>query len=89
MSNAAQSAQEGPVILERKHEGIATLGAFNYHWRQFRKVRRWDAICHVDQVACRTVGVRSMICVPLLQTGVPVGVLKVMGDRAADGRAHF
>ena len=34
----------------------------------------------VDQVACRTVGVRSMICVPLLQTGVPIGVLKVMGD---------
>ena len=34
----------------------------------------------VDRVACRTVGVRSMICVPLLQTGVPIGVLKVMGD---------
>ena len=34
----------------------------------------------VDRAACRTVGVRSMICVPLLQTGVPIGVLKVMGD---------
>jgi PAS domain S-box-containing protein len=33
----------------------------------------------VDQEACRRVGVRSMICTPLFQTGQAVGVLKVMG----------
>ncbi|HTU65237.1 MAG TPA: ATP-binding protein [Steroidobacteraceae bacterium] len=32
----------------------------------------------VDQAACRRVGVRSMCCTPLFQTGRAVGVLKVM-----------
>lgn len=31
-----------------------------------------------DVVACRKVGVRSMICAPLLQLGKPIGVLKVL-----------
>src|SRR5262245_31151213 len=31
----------------------------------------------VDQEACRRVGVKSMICVPLLHEGVALGVLKV------------
>lgn len=39
-----------------------------------------DTDPRVDRDACRRVGVRSMICVPLLQTGAAVGVLKVMGD---------
>ena len=34
----------------------------------------------VDREACRKVGVRSMICVPLVQTGTAIGVLKVMGN---------
>ncbi len=33
----------------------------------------------VDREACRKVGVRSMICVPLMQAGAAIGVLKVMG----------
>ncbi|MEE3624875.1 response regulator [Nitrospirillum sp. BR 11752] len=33
----------------------------------------------VDRAACRTVGVRSMICAPLFEAGRAVGVLKVMG----------
>ena len=32
----------------------------------------------VDINACRKIGVRSMICTPLFENGVPVGVLKVM-----------
>ncbi len=34
----------------------------------------------VDKAACRRVGVRSMVCTPLFQTGRAVGVLKVMSD---------
>jgi PAS domain S-box-containing protein len=34
----------------------------------------------VDKEACRQVGVRSMVCTPLFQTGLAVGVLKVMGS---------
>jgi diguanylate cyclase (GGDEF)-like protein/PAS domain S-box-containing protein len=33
-----------------------------------------------DVAACRTVGVRSMICAPLLQLGRPIGVLKVLAS---------
>ncbi|MDZ5650712.1 response regulator [Nitrospirillum sp. BR 11828] len=33
----------------------------------------------VDRAACRTVGVRSMVCAPLFEAGRAVGVLKVMG----------
>jgi PAS domain S-box-containing protein len=36
----------------------------------------------VDKEACRRVGVRSMVCVPLLRRGSAVGVLKVMGSEA-------
>lgn len=36
----------------------------------------------VDAAACRTVGVRSMVCTPLFEEGVPVGVLKVMSEQA-------
>jgi PAS domain S-box-containing protein len=32
----------------------------------------------VDRVACRKVGVRSMLCTPLSENGIAVGVLKVM-----------
>lgn len=35
----------------------------------------------VDLAACHRVGVRSMVCTPLLHDGVPVGVLKVMSDK--------
>jgi PAS domain S-box-containing protein len=34
----------------------------------------------VDKEACRRVGVRSMVCTPLFQTGQAIGVLKVMGS---------
>jgi PAS domain S-box-containing protein len=34
----------------------------------------------VDQEACRTVGVRSMLCTPLYEAGRAVGVLKVLGS---------
>lgn len=30
---------------------------------------------------CRQVGIRSMICMPLFQSGLPIGVLKVLSDR--------
>jgi PAS domain S-box-containing protein len=45
----------------------------------------------VDQKACRAVGVRSMVCTPLFQTGRAVGVLKVMHDtpHAFDGDDDF
>ena len=36
----------------------------------------------VDANACKKVGVRSMICTPLFERGQPVGVLKVMSERA-------
>lgn len=36
----------------------------------------------VDAAACRKVGVRSMVCTPLFEAGVPVGVLKVMSEQA-------
>jgi len=36
----------------------------------------------VDAAACRKVGVRSMICTPLFEEGIPVGVLKVMSEQA-------
>lgn len=36
----------------------------------------------VDLAACRRIGLRSMIVVPLKHEGVPVGVLKVMSKRA-------
>lgn len=36
----------------------------------------------VDREACRRVGVRSMVCTPLFQSGRPVGVLKVMSEQA-------
>jgi diguanylate cyclase (GGDEF)-like protein/PAS domain S-box-containing protein len=35
-----------------------------------------------DVAACRKVGVRSMICAPLLQLGRPIGVLKVLSGEA-------
>ncbi len=35
----------------------------------------------VDREACRTVGVRSMICAPLLRRGQAVGALKVMSSK--------
>lgn len=35
----------------------------------------------VDLPACRRVGVRSMVCTPLLHNRAPVGVLKVMSDK--------
>ncbi|MET0343294.1 MAG: diguanylate cyclase [Polyangiales bacterium] len=35
----------------------------------------------VDRVACRRVGARSMLCVPLFQDEQPVGVLKVYSDQ--------
>jgi diguanylate cyclase (GGDEF)-like protein len=35
----------------------------------------------VDRGACRRLGIRSMICVPLIDHGVPVGVLKVVSGR--------
>lgn len=38
----------------------------------------------VDREACRKAAVRSMVCTPLFRIGEPVGVLKVMSDRAAD-----
>ena len=36
----------------------------------------------VDREACRRVGVRSMICTPLFQSGEVIGVLKVFFDQA-------
>ena len=36
----------------------------------------------VDTNACKKVGVRSMICTPLFERGLPVGVLKVMSEQA-------
>src|SRR3954469_10890260 len=43
----------------------------------------------VDRAACQRVGVASMVCVPLVHDGEPVGVLKIMSDRrhAFDGVA--
>jgi diguanylate cyclase (GGDEF)-like protein/PAS domain S-box-containing protein len=35
-----------------------------------------------DVAACRKVGVRSMICAPLVQLGSPIGVLKVLSSEA-------
>lgn len=35
-----------------------------------------------DVAACRKVGVRSMVCAPLLQLGKPIGVLKVLSSEA-------
>lgn len=40
-----------------------------------------EADPRVDLAACHRVGVRSMVCTPLLHEGVPVGVLKVMSDK--------
>lgn len=40
-----------------------------------------DVDARVDKEACRRVGVSSMICSPLFQNGVPIGVLKVMSDQ--------
>ncbi len=37
----------------------------------------------VNAEACRTVGVRSMICTPLFEEGTAVGVLKVMSEHAS------
>lgn len=45
---------------------------------------RCDDVDHdprVDREACLKVGVRSMICAPLLRRGQAVGALKVMADR--------
>jgi diguanylate cyclase (GGDEF)-like protein len=36
----------------------------------------------VDRAACQRVGVASMVCVPLFHDGAPVGVLKVLSNRA-------
>ena len=36
----------------------------------------------VDAAACQKVGVRSMVCTPLFERGLPVGVLKVMSAQA-------
>jgi PAS domain S-box-containing protein len=36
----------------------------------------------VDHAACERVGVRSMVCAPLIHGGAPVGVLKLMSERA-------
>lgn len=41
-----------------------------------------DVDDRVDKEACRRVGVRSMICSPLFQNGVAIGVLKVMSDHS-------
>lgn len=35
----------------------------------------------VDADACRKVGVRSMVCTPLFEAGIPVGALKVMSEQ--------
>lgn len=40
-----------------------------------------EADPRVDRDACRAVGVRSMICAPLLEEGLPVGVLKAFDPR--------
>jgi diguanylate cyclase (GGDEF)-like protein/PAS domain S-box-containing protein len=37
----------------------------------------------VDREACRTIGVRSMVCTPLYHGGEPVGVLKIMSSEPA------
>src|SRR5262249_4433735 len=37
----------------------------------------------VDKEASRKVGIRSMLCTPLFESGKPVGVLKVMGREPA------
>lgn len=42
----------------------------------------------VDIVACQKVGVRSMICVPLFECGVAVGVLKVMSENVCGFDEH-
>ncbi|RTL28956.1 MAG: GAF domain-containing protein [Burkholderiales bacterium] len=39
-----------------------------------------DTDPRVDLQACRRVGVKSMVCTPLLQGGAPIGVLKVMSS---------
>jgi len=40
-----------------------------------------EADARVDLEACRRVGVRAMVCTPLLQSGVAIGVLKVFSAR--------
>jgi diguanylate cyclase (GGDEF)-like protein len=42
-----------------------------------------DFDSRVDPEACRRIGVRSMIVVPLIHLNVPIGVLKVMSGEAA------
>jgi PAS domain S-box-containing protein len=37
----------------------------------------------VDREACARIGIRSMICAPLLHAGSPIGVLKVFSDQPA------
>jgi len=40
-----------------------------------------ESDARVDRDACRKVGLRSMLVVPLQHNGVPIGVLKVMSER--------
>ncbi|HJV91646.1 MAG TPA: sensor domain-containing diguanylate cyclase [Holophagaceae bacterium] len=47
-----------------------------------------EADDRVDQAACRAVGLRSMILVPLRHEGLPVGALKVMSRRPRAFRAE-
>lgn len=80
----------------RQHVGLRLRRATSFSGlciAQKRALRCDDADhdLRVDREACRKVGVRSMICTPLFQTGQAVGVLKVMSGevRAFDSNHQY
>jgi PAS domain S-box-containing protein len=75
---AASSAIREHVGLRLKR--VTSLSGLCVAQARILRCDDTETDARVDRDACRKVGVRSMICVPLVQTGTAIGVLKVMGN---------
>ena len=74
----ASSSIAQHVGLRLKREG--SLSGLCVHEAQVLRCDDTILDPRVNQEATRKVGVRSMLCTPLFNRGLPVGVLKVMGS---------
>jgi PAS domain S-box-containing protein len=86
---AASTAIQQHVGLRLRRHG--SLSGLCVEQRSVLRCDDTETDERVDLLACRQVGVRSMICVPLVQNGEAVGVLKVMAVEpgAFDSDDHY
>jgi signal transduction histidine kinase/DNA-binding response OmpR family regulator len=77
---AASSSITQHVGVRLKRQG--SLSGLCVERREVLLCRDSESDPRVDREACRRVGVRSMVCAPLFESGSAVGVLKVMATEA-------